>query len=62
MGRQIGIGSLKYNYFTSTVQVHDFNMFDEHNEFTNSNVFHDNEFENELLDDDDDDELGFDGF
>ena len=29
MGRQIGIGSLKYNYFTSTVQVHDFNMFEQ---------------------------------
>ena len=29
LGRQIGIGSLKYNYFTSTVQVYDFNMFEQ---------------------------------
>ena len=29
MGRQIDIGKLKYNYFTSTVKAYDFKMFEE---------------------------------
>lgn len=29
LGRQIDIGKLKYNYFTSTVQVYDFTMFEQ---------------------------------
>lgn len=29
LGRQIDIGKLKYNYFTSTVKVYDFNMYEE---------------------------------
>jgi hypothetical protein len=29
VGRQIEIGSLKYNYFTSTAQVYDFKMFEQ---------------------------------
>lgn len=36
VGRQIDIGSLKYNYFTSTVKVYNFKMFEqnERDEFT----------------------------
>lgn len=38
VGRQIDIGSLKYNYFTSTVKVYDFKMF-EQNEQDNFTTF-----------------------
>jgi hypothetical protein len=31
IGRQIDIGNLKYNYFSSTVQVYDFKMFEQNN-------------------------------
>lgn len=32
VGRQIDIGKLKYNYFTSTVKVHDFKMFEQNDQ------------------------------
>lgn len=31
IGRQIDIGNLKYNYFSSTIQVHDFKMLEQNN-------------------------------
>lgn len=32
IGRQVDIGKLKYNYFTSTIQVYDFKMFEQNDQ------------------------------